>query len=302
MKKNSAIYKEISLDDIKVMDGFNQRVDFGDIDELAAQIKEQGLLEAISVVPTINPETGREEYLLTNGERRYRALLKLKADGEDVSAIKANILPALSDDDLYVQQLMRNEGKKFNDVELGLVCKRLLEMKNDDGTPRFNRADVAKKLGKNPGVITYALQSLDYDPRITEMIKNGEIGGTEVRRVYTAARKKYGTETNEWETKANEEILRLREKANEDSDSDAPAKVSIKDNDLYGDVKDTKTFYAGIKTLLQYASHYERKTGLEIEIDIFDMFARLRDDEKLTLRELFEEAVRDAKESVGKAM
>lgn len=298
-KSNSIIYKEINPANIKVMDGFNQRIDFGDIDELAAQIKEQGLLEAISVVPFID-ENGTEKYLLVNGERRYRAIQKLIADGEDVGLIKANLLPQnITDDELFVQQLMRNEGKKFNDVELGMVCRRLLEITDENGKAKYNRADVARMLGKNPGVITYALQALDYDPRIVEMMKNGEIGGTEVRRVYTAARKKYG---DDWEEKANEQILKLREKANEGNDSEKPAKVSIKDDDLYGDVKDTKAFFSGMKTLFNYIAHYERTSGVEVAIDILEMYERLKNDDKLTLRDLFEEAVSDAKKEASKAI
>lgn len=296
MKKNSnsIIYKEINPSEIKVMDGFNQRIDFGDIDELAAQIKEQGLLEAVSVIPLDEKEIKEDgkKYLLVNGERRYRAIQKLINDGVDVGLIKANLLPRdLSDDELFVQQLMRNEGKKFNDIELGMVCKRLLEITDEDGKQKYSRADVAKMLGKNPGVITYALQSLDYDPRIVEMMKNGEIGGTEVRRIYTAARKKYG---EEWEEKGNEQILKLREKANENNDSDKPAKVSIKEDDLYGDVKDTKVFMAGWKTILTYIAHYEKKSGTEIELDIQEMYNELKKNDKLTLRELFEKAVKDS--------
>lgn len=299
MKNNSIIYKAIDPKDIKVMDGFNQRIDFGDIDELAAQIKEQGLLEAISVVPFKDDE-GNEKYLLINGERRYRAIMKLLNDGVDVGLIKANLLESsLGDDDLYVQQLMRNEGKKFNDVELGLVCRRLLEIEDEDGKKKFNRADVARMLGKNPGVITYALQCLDYDPRIVEMMKNGEIAGSEVRRVYTAARKKYG---DDWEQKGNEQLLKLREKANEGNESDKPAKVSIKDDDLYGDVKDTKAFFAGMKTLFNYIAHYERTSNVEISIDIFDMYEALKKNDKLTLRDLFEKAVDDAKKESAKAI
>lgn len=299
MKNNSIIYKAIDPKDIKVMDGFNQRIDFGDIDELAAQIKGQGLLEAISVVPFKDDE-GNEKYLLINGERRYRAIMKLLNDGVDVGLIKANLLESsLSDDDLYVQQLMRNEGKKFNDVELGLVCRRLLEIEDENGKKKFNRADVARMLGKNPGVITYALQCLDYDPRIVEMMKNGEIAGSEVRRVYTAARKKYG---DDWEQKGNEQLLKLREKANEGNESDKPAKVSIKDDDLYGDVKDTKAFFAGMKTLFNYIAHYERTSNVEISIDIFDMYEALKKNDNLTLRDLFEKAVDDAKKESAKAI
>ena len=297
-KTNSLVYKAIDPRDIKVIDGFNQRIDFGDINELAAQIKEQGLLEAISVVP-FKDEQGEEKYLLINGERRYRAIMKLIADGDDPGPIKANLLSGtIKDDELFVQQFMRNEGKKFNDIELGMICRKLRDMGYANG-------DIAKMLGKNPGVITYALQSLDYDPRIVDMMKNGEIGGTEVRRVYTAARKTYG---DDWEVKANEEILAKRAKAVEDTDGTEPVKVSIKrggdldEKDLYGDVKDTKTFFAGMKTLINYIDHYERITGLELEIDTMDMFDRLKHDDKLTLRELFEEAAKEAKKEAGMAV
>lgn len=286
MKSKSITYKEINPQRIKIIDGFNQRIDFGDIDELAAQIKEQGLLEAISVVP-FTDEDGQESYLLINGERRYRAIKKLIEDGEEV-AVKAEILANdINDGDLYAQQLMRNEGKKFNDIELGRLCKKLREL-------GYSNSEIARKLGKNPGVITYAVQSLDYDPRIVDMMEKGEIGGTEVRRVYTAARKKYG---DDWEAKANEQILGLKEKAVQEA-GEKPVKVSIKDNDLYGDVKDTKTFVSGMKVLLSYIAHFERQSKAELEIDVNDMYEKLNKNSQLTLRELFEQAVEEAKNSV----
>jgi ParB/RepB/Spo0J family partition protein len=286
MKSKSITYKEINPQRIKIIDGFNQRIDFGDIDELAAQIKEQGLLEAISVVP-FTDEDGQESYLLINGERRYRAIKKLIEDGEEV-AVKAEILANdINDGDLYAQQLMRNEGKKFNDIELGRLCKKLREL-------GYSNSEIAHKLGKNPGVITYAVQSLDYDPRIVDMMEKGEIGGTEVRRVYTAARKKYG---DDWEAKANEQILGLKEKAVQEA-GEKPVKVSIKDNDLYGDVKDTKTFVSGMKVLLSYIAHFERQSKAELEIDVNDMYEKLNKNSQLTLRELFEQAVEEAKNSV----
>lgn len=274
---------------IDVMEGFNKRVDFGDIDELAAQIKEQGLLEAITVVPYKKEGSDEERYLLVNGERRYRALMKLINDGEDVGTIRANFLDVdkdnITDTDLYIQQYMRNEGKKFNDVEFGRVCKVL----KDSG---LSNSEIAKKLGKNPGVITYALQSLGYDPRIREMIEKGEIGGTEVRRMYTAARKKYG---EDWQEKANEEILALKANVVAQNNTDKPTKVSIKTNDLYGDVKDTKTFVSGMRILKQYVEHYQRQSkGVDLEIDIFEMAEQLAKNDKLTLRDLFDEAVKSA--------
>lgn len=281
MKKTHSNVFNIDPRKIDIMQGFNQRVDFGDINELAAQIKEQGLLEAISVVPY--EKDGEKRYLLINGERRYRALMKLIEDGEDVGEIPANFLDGnIEDADLLVQQFMRNEGKKFNDVELGKICQKLKELGKSN-------SEIARALGKNPGVVTYALQSLDYDPRIREMIEKGEIGGTEVRRMYTAARKTYG---DDWEKKANEEILSMKRDALKKSGENS-AKVSIKSNDLYGDVKDTKTFIAGMKVLKQYIQYYQRTNpDVELEMDIFEMMDMLtKKDSKLTLRDIFDKAV-----------
>lgn len=287
MKENKNEVFYIDPRKIDVMEGFNQRHDFGDIDELASQIKEQGLLEAISVVPYMKGD--EERFLLINGERRYRALSKLIAEGEDVGTVKANFIdPKTSDADLIIQQFMRNEGKKFNDVEFGLICKKLKDL-------GMSNIEIAKKLGKNPGVVSYALQSLDYDPRIQEMIANGEIGGTEVRRMYTAARKKYG---DDWQKKADEEILKLKKHSAEEGQ----AKVSIKTNDLYGDVKDTKTFVYGMKVLKQYIEYFQSRGGkLEnLSMNVFEMFdAITQKDSTLTLRDIFEKALKDANKTIA---
>lgn len=273
---------------IDVIKGFNKRKDFGDLDELAAQIKEQGLLEPISVIPY--NKDGEDRFLLLNGERRYRSIMKLMDEGEEISTIPANVLEdgeKLSDADLYIQQFIRNEGKKFNDVEFGYLCKTLKDL-------GLSNSEIGKRLGKNPGVVSYALQSLDYDPRIREMIENGEIGGTEVRRMYTAARKTHG---KDWEQKANEQILAMREAANASAEnSGKPAKVSIKNNDLYGDVKDTKAFLAGMKALRNYIRFYQNANkGVEFEIDIMDMYDKLTENDKLTLRDMFVGIVDEAR-------
>ena len=284
MKKSNSKVFNIDPRKIDIMEGFNQRVDFGDIDELAAQIKEQGLLEPISVVPY--DKNGETRYLLVNGERRYRALTKLIEDGEDVGEIPANFVDGDTDDvNLLVQQFMRNEGKKFNDVEFGKLCQKLKDMGKSN-------SEIARMLGKNPGVITYALQSLGYDPRIREMIEQGKIGGTEVRRMDTAARKTYG---DDWEERANEEILNMKFAA--EKKGGEASKVSIKSNDLYGDVKDTKTFVAGVKVLKQYLQYYQRLyPEMDMEMDIFEMAdAVSQKGSNATLRSLFDDAAKASK-------
>ena len=157
---------------IIVVDGFNSRVDFGNIDELAAQIKEQGMLNPISVIP-VKDDNGNEKYRLVDGERRYRAVMKLIKDGTDISRIKAIFLSkSTSEEDMLAQQMLRNEGKPFTEYELGILCSKLRDKCGK------STAEIAKMLGKNQGVISYALADLEYDPRIQEMLKKGYIAGT----------------------------------------------------------------------------------------------------------------------------
>ena len=84
------IYK-IDPRNIVVTKDFNSRCNFGDLDELARQIKEQGVLNPISVQP-FKDENGEEKYRLIDGERRYRAVMKLIDEGEEIARVPALFL------------------------------------------------------------------------------------------------------------------------------------------------------------------------------------------------------------------
>ena len=226
MNKNQNIIKGISLKAIDVMPNFNARQDFGDLEELSKQIYENGLLEPISVIPYM--KDGEERYMLVNGERRYRAMQLLAAQGKAAdgalncaevparmvevdSANVENLTPEEKKEradaikaNMFVQQYVRNASKPFTDYETALLFKRLSNtgMKN---------SEIAKLLGKNPGVVTYYLRIFEWDPRITEMIAKGEIGIMNCDRVYKACQKKYGKD--DFEAKFTEEILGIREVA-----------------------------------------------------------------------------------------
>ena len=265
---------------IIVVDGFNSRVDFGNIDELAAQIKEQGMLNPISVIP-VKDDNGNEKYRLVDGERRYRAVMKLIKDGTDISRIKAIFLSkSTSEEDMLAQQMLRNEGKPFTEYELGILCSKLRDKCGK------STAEIAKMLGKNQGVISYALADLEYDPRIQEMLKKGEICGPDVRRVFTAAKEKYGKD--KYEQKAIAELLKVKEKAVKEGKND----VSIKDLELVSDSKDTKAFLKGIAVFSRYLFAYERKNGGKIDIDPVGLAKELTKNPNLTVRDAFEAALK----------
>ena len=295
-KKNQNIIKGIQYKQIDVIEGFNARQDFGDLEELANQIHENGLLEPISVIPYM--KDGEERYMLVNGERRYRAMGLLGARGEGLAEIPARMITVDESEDpkaaqaaMFVQQYVRNAGKGFTDYEQALLFKKLL----DAGK---TKSEIAKALGKNPGVVTYYLNIFDWDPRVQDMIKNGEIGIMNCHRVFKANRAKYGDE--EYEKHATAELLRIHDKAvaKADEGTEEKVKATLKDADLFGYVKQTKEFVAGIRVLKQYFSDYTNKyPNLNINIDIMYFYeVLLKDNGTTTLKDLFDAAVKEAQD------
>lgn len=251
---------------IIVPEGFNSRVNFGDIDELAAQIKEAGILNPITV-QAIKQEDGSEKYNLVDGERRYRAVMKLIENGEQIKGqpidyIKAIIVPAsLTKQELYVQQAMRNEGKNFNEYEWGVLARKLR-----DECGITNVSEIARMLGKNSGVVIYWLQILEMPEDIQELVRTGKLGGSDLRRILQATGKDFD--------EARKEIAKLQEKAAEKGET----KLSLKSLDFTSKTKvfkDTKAILKGLNVLIEYASIYGDENN-PLEIDLGTMYERLK--------------------------
>lgn len=110
--KRTDIY-QIDPRNIVVVEGFNARKNF-DLDELKEQIRKVGVLNPITVIPFKDKETGAEKYRLVDGERRYRAVMALLAEGEDIKRIKAMYLPkGTKEEDLLIQQLLKIQANNF---------------------------------------------------------------------------------------------------------------------------------------------------------------------------------------------
>lgn len=173
--KRTDIY-QIDPRNIVVVEGFNARKEF-DLDELKAQIKAQGVLNPITVIP-FKDENGDEKYRLVDGERRYRSVMALLEEGEDIRRIKAMYLPKnTKEEDMYIQQMMRNEGKNFTQIE----CANLFLMfKEKYG---YTQNEIAEKFGKKASFVSQCLSLLDLNPEIQEKMLKGEISTDAVKTI-----------------------------------------------------------------------------------------------------------------------
>ena len=281
------IYK-IDPRNIVVKDGFNSREDFGDIDTLAKQIEENGVLNPISVVP-FKDESGNEKYRLIDGERRYRAVMSLLDRGVTIDRIPALFQPKSADQKaLLIQQIIRNEGKGFNEMELAIAYKKLL----DEG---MTKEEIAEKIaGGKHSKVNYCLGHLNRDERIQKLIADGKVSGVLVRQIYSA----HGKDDKDGAVK---ELLELAERVEGKIETDGNSKKAraTKKDLLSNDVQlrqDSTAIRKGITLLLMYNEHYNPdKFPIGSMKTLCD---RLR---KETIDEIIKSAVDNARDKIKSA-
>jgi ParB family chromosome partitioning protein len=161
---------------VDVVEGFNVRKDF-DIDELKEQIKKVGVLNPISVIPYKDSE-GKERYHLVDGERRLRATLAAIAEGSEIKRIKAIFISkSEKEEDLLVQQMLRNEGKNFTEYECALMFARFRDKFG------YSIGEIAEKFGKQQPFVSRCLSLLDLPTEIQTKLETNEISAGAVRDI-----------------------------------------------------------------------------------------------------------------------
>ena len=173
--KRTDIYN-IDPRNVVVVDNFNVRRDFA-IDELKEQIKAQGVLNPITVVP-FKDEDGNEKYRLVDGERRLRATLAAISEGADIKRVKAIFLPRnTKEEDLLIEQMMRNEGKNLTEYEQAIMFQRFRDKFG------YTQSEIASKFCKSATFVGRCLSLLELAPEIQEKLEKGEISTGAVRQI-----------------------------------------------------------------------------------------------------------------------
>ena len=269
---------------IVVVKGFNSRVDFK-LEELIESIREHGVKNPISVIP-FKDENGEEKYRLVDGERRYRATMKLIEEGEDIARIPALFLSdSLTQEELLLEQLVRNEGKKFTDYEYSIACKKFVKF-------GYNIPEIAKKLNKSAGHISYWLGIQDLKPELKEYFKTDNITFSEFHRMETAHKKLDGDKWQEGIISELKGAAKVAKKKGKD-------RITLTDLDIATSktisYKNSAVIKKGLKLLIDYYVRYSRNGELEIDLDIIDIYNRLNGGE--TIDSIFAKQVMAVKEA-----
>ncbi|MER7500484.1 ParB/RepB/Spo0J family partition protein [Nonomuraea pusilla] len=154
----------------------NIRDEVGDVSELAASIRAQGLLQPITVRP--HPTMPGHYQLLAGHRRRAAALL---AELETVPAI---IRTDVTDSSAIELMLVENVHRaSLNPMEKAEAVGNLRDM-------GYNGATIATRTGLAPGTVSYLLSLLELDEKSKERVRTGELTVTDAVNAVRRLRKK----------------------------------------------------------------------------------------------------------------
>lgn len=173
------------------MPGWNPRIDFGDIEALAAQIEQQsidghvvGLINPLRIRRAVGRSDGKV-FDLIDGDRRLTAIELLLSRGvafpEGVPAIISDAKQP--EQQMLVQMLLANEGKPFTPIEEAQAYRRMKES-------GMTLEAICKAVGRSHVHVGYTLALLDAAPEVVAAVVDGTIGATTAKEVIKAAGRK----------------------------------------------------------------------------------------------------------------
>lgn len=150
---------KIELSKIVIREGFNVRIDYGDIESLAKSILENG-----QTMPGIVDVLEDGTFLLVEGHRRVKALRLLESQGHTPLYFEAKVNTSKTTEEQRILQMFTTQDNKpLEPVEVAELIRRLVNLGNKP-------ADVARKLGKSAAYISQMLDFASEGQEVKDMV------------------------------------------------------------------------------------------------------------------------------------
>lgn len=192
--------------------------DDGDLGELAASIREVGILQPIVV--RAGEESGR--YVLVAGERRLRA-----AGLAGLSQLPAVIRPEAGAESDITEALIENvQRKDLSPLEEASAYQNLLENFG------MTHERIAERVGKSRSAVTNTLRLLQLPARIQGMVENRDLSAGHARALLSLEDEAYAVHIAEravaegWSVRRIEEAVRTRQ--SDDATPKRPKSVPLR--------------------------------------------------------------------------
>lgn len=162
-KAKRSVTAELELSQLEVIPGVNPRSTLGEIAELAASIKSEGLLSSLVVRP--GKKTGKFEVIA--GERRFRAMTAVNYKEPIPVVIR---MDAVGDDDkalaIAVAENSEDGRLSLNMVEVGRACQTLHKQ-------GWTVARIAKETGLHAQRVRRSLDLMETPKEVQKNISDG---------------------------------------------------------------------------------------------------------------------------------
>lgn len=157
---------------LRIKEGFNVREDYGNIDELAASIAENGVITPLRGWKEKEGDT--EVYYIHDGHRRYTACKQLYEKGMTDLKVPFSLLnkKISNDETKTLEMLITAEGKPLTALEQSVAIERLIKIHKS--TP----AMIAKKWGKSSTYVSRLQFLIGAEQQLKALIKAGIISAT----------------------------------------------------------------------------------------------------------------------------
>ncbi len=179
-KRSNSYYLDPKV--IKRVEGWNARIDFGDIDSLAESIKAELLRDPPSggLLQDLHVRRNGEIYELIDGDRRLTAIEQLMADGIPFPVgVPVKIVDAkMSLVDATIRMITTNTGKPLHPIEEAAAFKRL----RDQG---MTLQEICRRCGRAIPHVTGCLKILE-SPDLVDAVQKGEVGITLAKSIVEA--------------------------------------------------------------------------------------------------------------------
>lgn len=149
---------------IVIKDGFNVREDYGDIGELAASIKENGIMQ-----PLRGYRDG-DSIVIIDGHRRHKALMLLFAEGTAMH-VPIKVVKKPTDFEMVVQMFTMNEGKHLTSMEQSEAVNRLAKYGYSD-------KEIATMLGKTQATICNLRLLASLPKKMKTLVTSGKVSSS----------------------------------------------------------------------------------------------------------------------------
>lgn len=154
---------KIELSKITIRENFNVRTEFGNLEELALSILENG-----QTIPGRVDVLADGTFVIVDGHRRFKACCLLADMGHEplFKAIVNNT--KTTEEQRILQMFTTQDNKQLSTNETAELLSRLINL-------GYDQAGVAKKIGKTAAYVSQMLSYAKESPIIKEEVRKGNI-------------------------------------------------------------------------------------------------------------------------------